>query len=91
MLSDKAISNIRKLNDIAESRGQTLAQMAIAWVLRGEGITTALIGASKPSQVIDCAGAVGNLDFTAEELAEIDKYADDESINLWAASSEEGG
>ena len=91
MLSDRAIANIRKLNEIAESRGQTLAQMAIAWVLRGEGITTALIGASKPSQVIDCAGAVGNLDFTAEELAEIDKYADDEAINLWAASSEEDG
>jgi L-glyceraldehyde 3-phosphate reductase len=91
MLSDRAIDNIRKLNEIAENRGQTLAQMAIAWVLRGEGITTALIGASKPSQVVDCAGAVGNLDFTAEELAEIDKYADDESINLWAASSEEDG
>ena len=88
MLTDKALSNIRKLNEIAEGRGQTLAQMAIAWVLRGEGITTALIGASKPSQVIDCAGAVGNLDFTADELAEIDKYADDEAINLWAKSSE---
>jgi L-glyceraldehyde 3-phosphate reductase len=88
MLTEKALSNIRKLNEIAEGRGQTLAQMAIAWVLRGEGITTALIGASKPSQVIDCAGAVGNLDFTADELAEIDKYADDEAINLWAKSSE---
>lgn len=88
MLSDKAIANIRKLNEIAEARGQTLAQMAIAWVLRDEGITTALIGASKPSQVVDCAGAVGNLDFTAEELAEIDKYADEEAINLWARSSE---
>lgn len=88
MLTDSALSNIRKLNEIAEGRGQTLAQMAIAWVLRGEGITTALIGASKPSQVIDCAGAVGNLDFTAAELAEIDKYADDEAINLWAKSSE---
>ena len=73
MLSDKAISNIRKLNEIAEGRGQTLAQMAIAWVLRDGGITTALIGASKPSQVIDCAGAVGNLDFTADELAEIER------------------
>ncbi|MCK0121773.1 L-glyceraldehyde 3-phosphate reductase [Loktanella sp. F6476L] len=88
MLTDKALSNIRKLNEIAEGRGQTLAQMAIAWVLRDGGITTALIGASKPSQVIDCAGAVGNLDFTADELAEIDKYADDEAINLWAKSSE---
>lgn len=91
MLSGRAIENIRKLNDIAEGRGQTLAQMAIAWVLRDEGITTALIGASKPSQVIDCAGAVGNLDFTTEELAQIDTYADEESINLWAKSAEIDG
>ena len=89
MLTDKAIANIRKLNEIAEARGQTLAQMAIAWVLRDGGITTALIGASKPSQVIDCAGAVANLEFTAEELAEIDKYADEEQINLWAQSAEQ--
>jgi len=88
MLSDRAIENIRKLNEIAEGRGQTLAQMAIAWVLRGGGITTALIGASKASQVIDCAGAVNNLEFTDAELAEIDKYADEEAINLWAKSSE---
>ena len=88
MLSDQAIANIRKLNEIAEGRGQTLAQMAIAWVLRDGGITTALIGASKASQVVDCAGAINNLDFTAAELAEIDKYADEEAINLWARSSE---
>jgi L-glyceraldehyde 3-phosphate reductase len=88
MLTDAMLANIRKLNEIAEGRGQTLAQMAIAWVLRDGGITTALIGASKPSQVIDCVGAVGNLDFTVDELAEIDKYADDEAINLWAKSSE---
>jgi len=88
MISDSAIENIKKLNEIAESRGQTLAQMAIAWVLRGGGITTALIGASKPSQVVDCAGAIGNLDFTTKELALIDTYADEEKINLWATSSE---
>ena len=88
MLSDKTIANIRKLNDIAAGRGQTLAQMAIAWVLRDGGITTALIGASKPEQVVDCAGAVANLDFTADELAQIDTYADEEQINLWAQSSE---
>ncbi|WP_341366958.1 L-glyceraldehyde 3-phosphate reductase [Yoonia sp. BS5-3] len=88
MLSEAALSNIRKLNEIAEGRGQTLAQMAIAWVLRDGGITTALIGASKPSQVEDCAGAITNLDFTTEELALIDEYADEEQINLWAASSE---
>ena len=88
MLSDKALENLRALNAIAEGRGQTLAQMAIAWVLRGGGITTALIGASKPEQVVDCAGAVGNLEFSAAELAEIDRYADEEAINLWARSSE---
>ncbi len=88
MLSEKAIANIRKLNEIADGRGQTLAQMAIAWVLRGGGITSALIGASKPSQVEDCAGAVNKLDFTQEELALIDQYADEEQINLWAQSAE---
>ncbi|MBL4813075.1 MAG: L-glyceraldehyde 3-phosphate reductase [Rhodobacteraceae bacterium] len=89
MLSERAIENIKKLDEIAQNRNQTLAQMAIAWVLRDGGITTALIGASKPSQVIDCAGAVNNLEFTSEELALIDEYADEEKINLWARSSEE--
>ena len=88
MLSDRAIENLRKLNEVAQARGQTLAQMAIAWVLRGEGITTALIGASKPSQVEDCCGAMKDLEFSAEELALIDEYADEEKINLWARSSE---
>ena len=87
-LNEHAIENIRKLNGIAEARGQTLAQMAIAWVLREGGITSALIGASRPAQVEDCVGAVKNLDFTAAELAEIDRYADEENINLWARSSE---
>ena len=87
-LNDKTLGNIRKLNDIAEGRGQTLAQMAIAWVLRDEGITSALIGASKPEQVIDCVQATGNLDFSKDELAEIDKYAVESGINLWARSSD---
>ncbi len=91
MLTERAVENIRKLNEIAESRGQTLAQMAIAWVLRDGGITTALIGASKPSQVEDCAGAIGNLEFSAEELKLIDDYADEEKINLWAQSAELDG
>ena len=64
MLSERAIEHIRALNAIAERRGQTLAQMAIAWVLRDGGITSALIGASRPSQVEDCVGAIANLDFT---------------------------
>lgn len=87
MLSDKAIANINKLNDIASARGQTLAQMALAWVLRDGGITTALIGASKPQQILDCVGAIDNLEFSASELAEIDVYANEEDINLWSKSS----
>ncbi|SEV88713.1 L-glyceraldehyde 3-phosphate reductase [Cognatiyoonia koreensis] len=86
-ITEAAITKIRELNAIAENRGQTLAQMAIAWVLRDGGITTALIGASKPSQITDCAGAVKNLDFSADELQAIDALAQDEAINLWAASS----
>jgi L-glyceraldehyde 3-phosphate reductase len=87
------LSNIAKLNEIADARRQTLAQMAIAWVLRNGGIKTALIGASKPEQIIDCDGAVNKLEFTNEELAAIDQYADEEAINLWLLSSEtpEGG
>lgn len=87
-LSGDAIVKINKLNDIAKARGQTLAQMAISWVLRDGGISTALIGASKPEQVVDCVGALDNLEFSAGELAEIDQHASDEDINLWARSSE---
>jgi len=86
-LPEKTLKAIGALNEIAVGRKQSLAQMAIAWVLRNEGITTALIGASKPSQIIDCAGATENLTFTKDELAEIDRVAVDSNINLWAASS----
>ena len=89
MLTESALNSVKALNEIAEGRGQTLAQMALAWVLRGERVTTALIGASKPSQVIDCAGVVGNLEFSADELSQIDKITQEEDINLWARSSEE--
>jgi len=87
-ITPSALESVRALDAIAQARGQTLAQMAIAWVLRGGGITSALIGASRPEQVVDCAGAVARLDFTAEELAEIDRIAAEEDINLWARSSE---
>jgi L-glyceraldehyde 3-phosphate reductase len=87
-VSSRAIESIRRLNEIAGQRGQSLAQMAIAWVLRNEGITTALIGASKPEQVIQCAGAVNNLEFTQAELDAIDASANEEDINLWAKSSD---
>jgi len=86
-----AIGSVRRLNDLAAARGQSLAQMALAWVLRpgssSGGITSALIGASRPEQVADCAGAVANPGFTAQELAEIDAVAEDKSLNLWARSS----
>ena len=90
VITESALNSVRALDQMAQMRGQTLAQMAIAWVLRDGGITSALIGASRPSQVEDCVGAVANLDFTADELAEIDRYADEENINLWARSSEAG-
>ena len=94
-INDATLANIRALNDIAARRGQTLAQMALAWVLReqqsGGRVTTALIGASRPEQVEDCVGALKNLDFTAAELAEIDRHAQDANINLWAASAERQG
>jgi L-glyceraldehyde 3-phosphate reductase len=83
----KATASARKLNDMAAARGQTLAQMALAWVLRGGGITSALIGASRPEQVEDCAAAIRNLDFTPEELARIDTISEEKDINLWARSS----
>lgn len=86
----KAIDSVRKLNDMAAARGQTLAQMALAWVLREGGITSALIGASKPEQVIDCVGALRNLDFTSGELAAIDAISEEKDVNLWARSSEGG-
>ncbi|WP_371170779.1 L-glyceraldehyde 3-phosphate reductase [Aliiroseovarius sp. 2305UL8-7] len=88
LVSENVVESLRALGAIAERRGQTLAQMAIAWVLRDGGITTALIGASRAEQVVDCAGAVAWLDFTKEELAEIDDCINEETANLWAASSE---
>lgn len=87
-LNERNVENIRSLNSIAERRGQTLAQMAIAWVLRGGRITSALIGASRVEQVEDCVKALDKADFTAEELVEIDRYARDADINLWAKSAE---
>ena len=65
--------------------------LAIAWVLRGGRVTTALIGASKPQQIIDCVAALEKPDFTKAELAEIDKYAEVANVNLWAQSSERNG
>jgi len=71
-ITDEILAKTKKLNDLAQSRGQTLAQMALAWVLRNQTVTSALIGASKVQQVDDCVGAVKNLNFTGEELAQIE-------------------
>jgi L-glyceraldehyde 3-phosphate reductase len=87
LLTAENLANIRALNDIAKSRGQSLAQMALAWVLRNPQVTSALIGASKVSQIEDCVAALHNTRFSSEELAKIDRYAKDGDINLWAASS----
>ncbi|KQB97782.1 L-glyceraldehyde 3-phosphate reductase [Loktanella sp. 1ANDIMAR09] len=88
MINEGSLASVRALNDMAQARRQTLAQMAIAWVLRGGRVTTALIGASRPEQIIDCAGAIDNLDFTEAELKQIDEISSEEAINLWARSSE---
>ena len=74
-ITDTVLTKVRALNVLAEGRGQTLPQMAIAWVLRNGGTTSALIGASKAEQVSDCVGAVRNLSFTADELAKIDQIS----------------
>ncbi|HEX2790965.1 MAG TPA: L-glyceraldehyde 3-phosphate reductase [Steroidobacteraceae bacterium] len=88
MLSEHNLDKVRALNRIAAQRGQTLAQMALAWVLRKPAITSALIGASSWSQIKECLGALQNLKFSADELQSIDQYAVDGDLNIWAASSQ---
>jgi L-glyceraldehyde 3-phosphate reductase len=90
MLSEANLANIRALNKIAERRGQTLAQMAIAWVLRNPAVTSALIGASKWVQIEQALASLKNTTFSKDELDAIDRNAVDGGINLWAASSEGG-
>ena len=75
VLTDAMLERLRALNDIARQRGQTLAEMALAWLLSHEEITTVLIGASKTQQILDNIKAVQNTSFTAEELAEIDRIS----------------
>jgi L-glyceraldehyde 3-phosphate reductase len=87
-INEVTLANITALNAIAAGRGQTLAQMALAWVLRKGRVTSALVGASRPEQVVDCVAALKTPDFSDAELARIDTYARDANINLWAASAE---
>jgi L-glyceraldehyde 3-phosphate reductase len=87
LLTDEALDKIRSLNEIAKRRGQSLAQMALAWTLRDPRVTSALAGASSVEQLEANVAAVARVDFTDDELAEIEKYATESGINLWAASS----
>ena len=87
LLTEEALDKVRALREIAVARGQTLAQMALAWTLRDARMTSTLIGASSVDQLEMNIAALDRLDFTAEELAEIDRYATDSGINIWSASS----
>jgi L-glyceraldehyde 3-phosphate reductase len=88
-LTEQTLAKVRALNEIAQGRGQTLAQMAVAWIRRDARITSALIGASSVEQLEGNVAALDNLDFSSEELEEIDRYATEADINLWAESSSE--
>jgi L-glyceraldehyde 3-phosphate reductase len=89
LVTDEAIAKIRALTEIAERRGQTLAQMAIAWTLRDQRVTSALIGASSVAQLEANVGALERVDFTDAELVEIDRHATESGINIWAGSIRE--
>jgi L-glyceraldehyde 3-phosphate reductase len=88
LITDTAMEKIRVLNEIACGRGQTLAQLALAWTLRDPRMTSTLIGASSVEQLDSNVAALDKLELTADELAEIDRYAIDADINIWAESSE---
>jgi len=86
-ITPATLAHVRALNEIARSRGQTLAQMALSWVLRDPRVTSALIGASSVAQLEENLAAAGHTDFAADELAAIDRDAVEAGINIWAASS----
>jgi L-glyceraldehyde 3-phosphate reductase len=88
LLTEQTMAKVRALDEIARGRGQSLAQMALAWTLRDRRVTSTLIGASSVAQLEDNVAAIERLDFSPDELAEIDRYATESDINLWARSSE---
>ncbi len=88
MLTDENLAKIRALNEIAKRRGQSLAQMALAWTLRDPVVTSALVGASSVSQLEQNVAALDRLEFSPAEIKEIDRHATDSGINIWASSSE---
>ena len=86
-LSEENLANVRALNELAKARGQSLAQMALAWVLKDPRVTTTLIGASSPQQLQENVGALANLAFSVAELTSIDRYAKEGKLNLWEKPS----
>jgi L-glyceraldehyde 3-phosphate reductase len=86
-LSEENLERVRALNEIARGRGQTLAQMALAWTLRDPRVTSTIVGVSRVEQVAANVAALDGLEFSSEELAEIDRYAAEGNINIWAAST----
>ena len=89
MLTEQTLGKVRALSQLAQRRGQTLAQMALAWTLRDPRVTSTLVGASSVAQLEQNVGAIDKLPFSPDELAEIDRHATDSGIDLWAASSRE--
>jgi L-glyceraldehyde 3-phosphate reductase len=89
MLTEETLAKVTALNKIATRRGQTLAQFAIVWALRDPRMTSVVLGASSVAQLEDNIAALDNMELTADELAEIDRYAAEAGINLWARSSAE--
>jgi L-glyceraldehyde 3-phosphate reductase len=87
-LGEETMAKVRALNELAGRRGQSLAQMAVAWTLRDPRVTSALLGASSVAQLENNVAALGRLDFGDDELAEIDRYATEAGVNLWAESSD---
>ncbi|MBV8041753.1 aldo/keto reductase [Pluralibacter sp.] len=88
MLSESNLNSLRLLQGMAEKRGQTMAQMALSWLLKDKRVTSVLIGASRPEQLEENVKALDNLQFSAEELVQIDQYVADGQLNLWQASSD---
>lgn len=88
LLTEDNLSRVRALNEIAAGRGQTLAQMALAWTLRDPRVTSTLVGVSSVEQLEDNLKALDNLEFSPEELSEIDRYAHDGKLNIWEGSAD---
>ncbi len=86
-ISEQNLAHVRALNQIASARGQSLAQLALSWVLRDQRVTSALIGASSVTQLEDNLAAASRTEFSGTELAAIDQHAVDVGLNIWAASS----